>query len=62
MVTRIYSLFWLLLVASAALLYLTGNFSELTLAVFAFLFSALLFSGLVAVLPWWVDKQYSWVY
>jgi hypothetical protein len=58
----IYALIWLLTGASAGLLYFTGNFKELTMTVFGFIFSTLVFMGLIAVLPWWVDKQYSWKY
>jgi hypothetical protein len=62
MVVIIYALIWLLTAASAGLLYFTSNFNELTMTVFGFMFSTLVFMGLVAVLPWWVDKQYSWKY
>jgi hypothetical protein len=62
MVVMIYALIWLLTAASAGLLYFTGNFNELTMTVFGFIFSTLVFMGMVAVLPWWVDKQYSWKY
>ena len=62
MVTKIYALVWLVIAASAALFYFTGNFTEITFTVFGFIFSTQLFAGLVAVLPWWVDKRYSWKY
>ena len=62
MVTKIYALVWLVVAGAASLFYLTGNFNELTLTVFGFVFSTLLFTGLVAVLPWWMDKRYSWKY
>jgi hypothetical protein len=62
MVIIIYALIWLLTAASAGLLYFTGNLDELTLTVFGFIFSTLVLMGFVAVLPWWVDKQYSWKY
>jgi len=59
MVIIIYALIWLLTTASAGLLYFTGNFNELTMTVFGFIFSTLVFMGILAVLPWWVDKHYS---
>lgn len=62
MVTKIYALVWLVVAGAASLFYLTDNFNELTLTFFGFVFSTLLFAGLVAVLPWWTDKQYSWKY
>ena len=62
MVILIYALIWLITAASAGLLYFTGNFSELTMTVFGFIFSTLVFMGIIAVLPWWVDKKFSWKY
>ena len=62
MMIMIYALIWLLTGASAGLLYFTGNFNELTMTVFGFIFSTLVFMGMIAVLPWRVDKQYSWKY
>ena len=59
MVLRIYALIWLLVVASAALIFFTGNFNDLTLTVFGFIFSTLFFMGFLAVLPWWLDKIYA---
>ena len=62
MVTKIYAWVWFVVAGVATLTYFTGNFNELTLTVFGFVFSTLLFAGLVMVLPWWLDKQYSWNY
>ena len=62
MVTKIYALIWLLVVGGIGLFYFTGNINELTVTVFGFVVSTLVFAGLVAVLPWWVDKRYSWKY
>ena len=59
MVLRIYALIWLLVVASAALIFFTGNINDLTLTVFGFIFSTLFFMGFLAVLPWWLDKIYA---
>ena len=60
--TKIYALVWLLVIGAAGVFYFTGNFSDITATVFGFIVSTLVFAGLVAVLPWWVDKQYSWEY
>ena len=62
MVTKIYALVWLLAIAVAGLFYFTSNINEITLTIFGFVFSTLVFAGLVAVLPWWVDRRYSWKY
>ena len=59
MVVIIYALIWLLTMASAGILYFTGNFNELTMIVFGFISSTLVFMGMIGVLPWWVDKRYS---
>ena len=62
MLAKIYALVLLVAAGGAGLFYFTGNFDEVTLTVFGFIYSTLLFAGLVAVLPWWVDKQFSWRY
>jgi hypothetical protein len=62
MVVKIYALIWLLLVASSAVLYFTGNSTEITLTVFGFIGATLLASGITLVLPWWVDKKHTWTY
>lgn len=62
MVLIVYALIWVLAAASAGLIYFTGKFSEPTMTVFGFIFSTLVFMGMIAVLPWWVDKKYSWNY
>ena len=59
MFIRIYVFALALSAAAAAALFLTGNFTELTITVFGFLFSTLVFMGMVAVLPWAVDKQFT---
>lgn len=58
----IYALTWFLVSAGAAGVYLTGYFSEMTLTVFGFIFSTLIFAGIVMVLPFWVDEHHSWKY
>ena len=62
MVTKIYALVWLVVAGAASLFYFTGLLNDVTLTAFGFIFSTLLATGLVLVLPWWVDKQYSWKY
>ena len=62
MVIKIYAFIWLMLIASAGLLFMTRGFSEMTLTIFGFALSTLVFAGIIAVLPWWVDKRYTWKY
>ena len=62
MVTKTYAFVWFITVASAALFYLLGAPSNLLLMAFGFAFATLLFMGIVFVLPWWVDKNFSWDY
>ena len=62
MVTKIYALVWFLVAMTAGYLYYSEGFSELTTTVFGFIAGLLLAIGLVAILPWWVDKQYTWRY
>lgn len=58
----IYALTWFLALGAAGLVYFTGYFNEMTLTVFGFIFSTLLFAGIVMVLPFWVDEHHSWKY
>ena len=62
MVIKIYAFIWLLVFAVAGLLYFSGNANELTIAVMGFIVSTLLAAGVVIVLPWWVDRKYTWIY
>ena len=62
MVTRIYALIWLVLLALTAAVYFTGNFTEMTLTVSGFIAATLFALGLTMVLPWWVDKTHTWKY
>ena len=62
MVRKVYTLIWLLVIAAAVGFYFTGNFSDLTLTVFGFVFSTLFFGFFVAVLPWLMDKHFTWNY
>ncbi len=56
MIPQVYGSIWLVAVALAAVLYLTGNFSDLVLNIFSFIFATLFFGFFLAVLPWWVYK------
>ena len=58
----IYALTWFLISAAAGAVYLTGNFDETTMTIFGFMFSTLIFAGLVAVVPFLVDDHHSWKY
>lgn len=62
MVPKVYTLIWVVVIAAAAGLYFTGNFNEIALNVFGFIFSTLLLGFFVAVLPWLMDKHYTWKY
>lgn len=60
MVIKIFALLWALLIASAVLVLVTTGFGELTLTIFALATSTLAFGALIAVLPWWIDKTFTW--
>jgi hypothetical protein len=58
----IYALTWFLALAAAGVVYLTGNFNEMMVTIFGFIFATLFFAGFVAVLPFWVDERHTWKY
>jgi hypothetical protein len=58
-VTKIYGLVWFLAAATAGGAYLTGFSGEITLTIFGFVFSTLVFLGIVAVLPALMNEHYS---
>ena len=58
-IAKIYVLVWFLAAVAAVGTYMTGFFNELTLTIFAFVFSTLAFLGVVAVLPALMDNHYS---
>jgi len=62
MVPKIYTSIWLLVLAAVAGFYFTGNLNEMALTVFGFVVATLFFGFFVAVLPWLIDKQFSWNY
>lgn len=59
MVLRMYGLLWVLVALAAGLTVTTGYFSELGAIVFGFIFSTLLFLGIVAVLPSVVGRHHA---
>ena len=59
MVMKIYAFAWLLAAVSVALLYFAGRLNEPELTVLGFILSTLFFTGVVAILPWWVDKLHA---
>jgi len=58
----IYALIWILALAAAGVVYLTGSLGEMTVTVFGFIFATIFFAGFVMVLPFWVDERYAWKY
>lgn len=59
MTAKIYGLVWFLAALMASGVYLTGFSGEITLMVFGFIFSTLMFLGIVAVLPVLMNDHYS---
>ena len=59
MLVKLYGLFWVLLAVAAGTIVATASFDAVTLTTFGFAFGALVFTGLVGVLPWWMEKHYS---
>ena len=62
MVTKIYALVWFAVAMTAGYLYYSQGFSDVTTTVLGFVAGLLVAIGIVAVLPWWVDKKYTWKY
>jgi len=58
-VARIYALIWIFILGVTAVMYLSGLFNPITLAVFGFVISTLAFMGVVAVLPVFLDSHYA---
>ena len=48
---KVYGLFWAFFAAIAGILFLTGNFGEITIVVFGFIAFEVIFMGMIAVLP-----------
>lgn len=62
MVVKIYALMWLLIMTSAGVLYFTSNMTELAQTIFGFVVAMMFSTGFVGVLPWWVDRKFTWRY
>ena len=62
MVPKVYTLIWVVVITAAAGSYFTGNFNDIVLTVFGFIFATLFLGFFVAVLPWLMDKHYTWKY
>ena len=62
MITKIYALIWLFAIASGVAMFVTGGFSDTTITLFGFAISTLTFAGIIVVLPWWVDRRFTWKY
>ena len=59
MFAKIYATSWLLLIALAAAIFLTGNLNAATATLLGFPIAALIFGFMIGVLPWWADKKYA---
>lgn len=56
---KLYALTWLFVAAAALATFMTGSFNSVSLTVFGFVVSTLIFMGLVAVLPALTNEHYS---
>ena len=59
MLVKIYALAWLFAIAASAGLLAMFGATEVVLAVVGFTLSPLFFAGIVAVLPWQMDRHYA---
>lgn len=57
MYVKIYSAFWLLMIAVAAVFFVTGNMTPVVLVAFGFLAFGMVFMGMISVLPSTVGHQ-----
>ena len=57
MLTKLYGLLWLLVGIAMAFSFLTGTMNTLAIVVYGFILFALLFGGLISVLPEWVTHS-----
>ena len=60
MLPKIYAALWLMVLLAGTGLYLAGNLTDLVLTVFGFVTASMTIAFLVAVLPWSMDKHYTW--
>jgi hypothetical protein len=51
MLVKLYGIAWAVTLTLTAVLYLTGQFSSLTLTVLGFIYFALLYGGIISVIP-----------
>ncbi len=51
MMVKIYAMIWGSIVMAAAIIFLSGNFSQLTAVVFGFISFGMIFMGMMGVLP-----------
>lgn len=59
MLTKLYGMLWLAVAVSMAVLFLAGAMNTLALIIFGFIIFALLYGGLISVLPFWATHQVS---
>lgn len=57
MSTKVYSLFWLILLLAAVFTYFAGAFTGLVLIAFGFVSIALVFMGMISVIPVWMSHS-----
>lgn len=51
MIVKIYGMIWAFIATAAAVIFLTGNFTQLTAVVFGFISFGMIFMGMMGVLP-----------
>ena len=59
MLGRLYILAWLIFAAAGAVLYMAGYDNQQALFIGGIVAATLAFMGPIAVLPWWVDRQFA---
>lgn len=59
MLVKLYGLLWLITAVSMTVLFMTGTMNLLALIVFGFILFALLYGGIISVLPEWVTHSPS---
>lgn len=62
MLVKVYFSLLLIVGVTTGVLFASGNASELVLTGLGFLSAAMVFLGMVGVLPWYVNKQFTWDY
>lgn len=59
MLVKLYALAWIVVAAATGALFVTGYLNEMTELILGFLFSALLFTGIIGIVPLWMEKHHS---